>query len=130
MKFTETEIYLCRQIAKEYRKEIKYGDWFYSEYLKEILCHRPFINSIRDHEIVNRDKKVTPLWTIEDCLELLRRRNFIVSILGQYPDDKTWLINIGKEFNDKDFHSEGKTALEACLKPILEVLKTKNKRVA
>ena len=124
MKFTDKEIELCKEIAKYYIKPIKYGDWFcYVNYENEnyirIYQKEPYAMPEYD--------RTFPLWSLEDCLGWLKEKEFIISIMGQYPDDESWLLNCGRKHSDDDLHHEGKTPLEACLKTILEILKKEQK---
>lgn len=117
MKFTKTEIGLCRQIAEKHKKEIQYGDWFIDP---------------EGHEVVNinwRPEGDVPLWTIEDCLEFLREKSCSI-ILTLYPGEEQW--NSGVEMWDEDgdkvvFGHDwiGETPLEALLKAVLAVLEEK-----
>ena len=79
MKFTKEEKNLCRKIAKKHRKEIEYGDWYYTtEYPEEKYRARIYKyrwTGMADRTI-NKRKEIIPLWTISDCLEFLREKFF------------------------------------------------------
>lgn len=134
MKFTKTEIDLCKKIKEKKKKEVLYGDWFYSENFKEVVCNIPFINPIRDREILNRDKSATPLWTIEDCLGFLEEKKVPVGIL---PRRDKWAVKRGWKWQirwgtpiDHPLPWGGsinsKTVLEGLLPVVLTVLERKN----
>ncbi len=122
MKFTAIEIKLCQDIAKKWRKEIKYGDW-YLNYQNQI-----YLQSVL---FAPQDKEDIPLLTLEDCLEFLRGRKWrIVQFYegyGTIRKDKSPDVVSIKLWNwENDLLPEvkgsGKTPLEACLKAVLAVL--------
>lgn len=127
MKFNPEEIRLCKQVAEKHRRKIGYGDWFYSEHLKEVLLQSPFINIVRDLEIVDRDKNSIPLWTISNCFDFLGERG--LWIIGVQQDEDEWSVGFA-ETDDLGMRTiesthkwtDGNTPLEACLKAVLAVL--------
>ena len=65
MRFTKTEIDLCHQIARVYRKPINYGDWYVGREgnIKSWQCK---------YKTTHND--LIPLWQISDCLEFLQNK--------------------------------------------------------
>jgi len=142
MKFTKTEIDLCKQIAERHRKELDVGDWFY---VKMSDSDEPYIGCVTN---TDKDRErprlwdcydasfeiaiVIPPWTISDCLEFLRERKRIDGeIRLAYIDhhDK-YFAHIFEEdasaIRTKIILVEsGKTPLEALLKAVLAVLEEK-----
>ena len=122
IKFTKEEISLCKQVAEKHRKKIEYGDWYYSKHLKEALLQSPFINVVRDREIINRDKNVFFLWTISDCLEFLQGKVGIWYELKGYKKGPPYDFLMDFTFKAYDIEIKCETPLEACLKAVLAVL--------
>ena len=113
MKFTEEEISLCKQIAEKYKRRIEYGSW-YINYDGD--------TRLKDfHGMGYRDEESTPLWTISDCLEFLKEREWRRQII-----DKDGTGTAIKVYYDRGLQppiiKNGKTLLEACLKAVLAVL--------
>jgi len=70
-----------------------------------------------------------PLWTISDCLEFLREKDWYISMLyehlgkeGGYDLDIGKLIKNTRSPEGTFEHVIAKTPLEACLKAVLAVL--------
>lgn len=127
MDFTREEIKLCKQVAGKHRKPIEYGDWYYSKHLKEVLLQSPFINVVRDREIINRDKNIIPLWTISDCLEFLeeKERSYRLENSNTHAYGKYYFACFMPSNHPDRRHGiykYGKSVLEACLKAVLEIL--------
>jgi len=130
IKFTDEEISLCKQVAEKWRKDkLERGDWYLLYLLnggEQIRLH----DEIRPWIILTKD--YIPLWTISDCLEFLRERNFEMS-LCYFNKFSGYRIQIWKPEITQAFYSDydldrsleqctHKTPLEACLKAILAVL--------
>ena len=115
MKFTKEEISLCKQVAERYRKEIKYGDWFYWEYggTQPALCND---GGTLHYQRYKNKKKSFPLWTPSDCLEFLGEKFERL----RFCDDKKFEVQIW--LPDGFYYHIGKTPLEAYLKAVLAVL--------
>jgi len=147
MKFSKTEIDLCKQIAEKYRKKIKVGDWIKSDIYKTprlitfiakdyvtLALLVPSGEQINEFPSELQKKYWFPLWTISDCLEWLRERKRIDGeIRLAYIDhhDK-YFAHIFKEdasaIRTKIILVEsGKTPLEALLKAVLAVLEQEGK---
>jgi len=123
MKFTKEEISLCKQVAENYRKKIKRGDWIIDD--KGEVC---LIENIdKDNTMMAGYGKniryfsldyseIIPLWTISDCLEFLREKfqKLRVCSDGKF-ETEYWL-------KDGCHYEYGETPLEACLKAVLAVL--------
>ena len=115
MKFTKEEISLCKQVAKKYKKEIEYGDWYLNQHDKKVFPHLYRLNLLTFVKEVG-NKHIIPLWTISDCLEFLREKKKVIElwIAGR---GSNWICRIkGQKW------WKGKTPLEALLKAILAVL--------
>ena len=115
MKFTKEEIILCKQVAEKHRKFIEYGDWYEfkgKSYLKSIS------NSLTPAWHI-------PLWTISDCLEFLRKKDYRINLHENVLTNGIEVIlNHPKRIEDiTNYVYKGKTPLEACLKVVIEVLK-------
>jgi len=109
---TKDEISLFKLIAEKYRKEIGPRQYFYNSYLEKIqwseYCQPKATWAI-------------PLWTISDCLELLREKGLTFSFYNYtvgkyyfeygYPNKRYWSDIVAY-----------KTPLEACLRAVLAVL--------
>ncbi len=119
MKFTKTEIDLCRQIAKKHKRFPRKGDWEYNDNTKE--------TKLKIYEYLGMANPLTGevniflLWTIEDCLEFLREKGFLgIQLLGS----ESWVLWANKEHGGiYEMLGDGKTPLEALLKAVLAVLK-------
>jgi len=129
IKFTKEEISLCKKVAKKHRKEIKYGDWYISIdsrmylWLSSSPFNKDFVNTC---EPQNQADKIIPLWTISDCLEFLRERNWCLYKLIEWLGGEKFqcsIINSSDNLGGRNcFDRLGKTPLEACLKAVLAVL--------
>ena len=125
IEFTKEEISLCKQVAEKHRKDIEYGDWYWSN------SHNKPLIAIAGGFKANEQKHfgVFKIWTISDCLEFLRERAFYLEGLCQvdeceYECDVSEMDDMGLVRHTKR-HFEGKTPLEACLKAVLAVLEEK-----
>ncbi len=114
MKFTKEEISLCKQIAKKYKKEIEYGDWFINIKSGDV----PFL-----YQYGCQYRGNFVLWTISDCLEFLKGRNYDC-ILYSNSRQLHWYLkfNIYPLASSMEILGGSKTPLEACLKAVLAVL--------
>ena len=122
MKFTKEEVSLCKQVAERYRREIKYGDWFYDVSLEE--SENPLSLHLKELFNIPADEPgetIIPLWTISDCLKFLKEKDVFRS-LHQGVDDKFEVVLI---LEDGNHYFIGKTPLEACLKAALAVVEEK-----
>ena len=116
MKFTKEEISLCEQVAEKYRKEIKYGDWYYFKEKVHLIWAKP--EPIMDDICI-------PLWTISDCLEFLGEKGRDTIVIEIEPGWDVKCFAEKREVNKGYEHrveGGGKTPLEACLKAVLAVL--------
>lgn len=129
IKFNKEEINLCKQTAEKHRKKLEYGDWYY---YKE---GRTYWTWDKTHTRTDNLENHFPLWTISDCLEFLRERNFEAS-LCYFNKFSGYRIQIWKPEKTQAFYSDydldrsmeqctHKTPLEACLKAVLAVLEGK-----
>ena len=123
MKFTKEEISLCKQVAEKHRKDIKYGDWYWSN------SHNKPLIAIAGGFKANEQKHfgVFKIWTISDCLEFMKSKSFYGSIsnVGSYYETYYKKMIIGENDEDKSikvYSGIVKTPLEACLKAVLAVL--------
>lgn len=106
----KTEIKLCQDIAKHWRKEINEGDWFY------------IVN--QGHALVAMDESIQksksdnciPLLTLEDCLKFLNEKIGTIELWRTGRTLKWYCRHSGKWW-------KGKTPLEACLRAVLAILK-------
>jgi len=123
MKFTKEEISLCKQVAEKHMKPIEYGDWLLNE--GGFAKVWPYRHNCKRIDVI-------PLWTIPDCLEFLRKRNFEMS-LCYFNKFSGYRIQIWKPEITQAFYSDydldrsleqctHKTPLEACLKAVSAVL--------
>lgn len=112
--FTPEEIDLCRQIAVKYRKEIKYGGWYFADNESHLY------DSHFKEKFLTPNTEIIPLWTISDCLEFLRRK--YKSILIQYIWEG-WSVTVSTEpsYHIVSFKYDGETPLEALLCAVLAV---------
>ena len=131
MKFTKEEISLCKQVAENYRKKIKRGDWIIDD--KGEVC---LIENIdKDNTMMAGYGKniryfsldyseIIPLWTISDCLEFLREKGWTNYQFNSNKEGKTELhvIQTPFEFKSNQEIIETGTFLESLLKAILAVL--------
>lgn len=124
-KFTSAEIKLCQDIAKYWRKEIKYGDWFICEADEYSRDYMGDGYSFKKGDILlygeHLPKEYTPLLTLEDCLSFFREKKYPIVIAEDKGEGTCWLPWI--DGKDKEFI--GKTPLEACLRAVLAVLSAK-----
>jgi len=125
MKFTKEEISLCKQVAEKHIKKVKYGEWYLLNG-KPILC--AYANE-GFHKSLEAENKITPLWTISDCLEFLREKGFTITQACEHPMSNEWIIEVNPYFSNavkimghKSFDVRGDTLLIACLKAVLAVL--------
>lgn len=117
MNFTKTEIALCREIARYYRKPIGYGDWYYYKPNQECIP-----NIVRNG--IFDEKLDFPLWTFEDAREWLKGKGFVyidlsIQTRSSFISASTKLVT-GKRKVKTAF---GVTSLEAILKVVLAVSK-------
>ena len=138
---TKKEKNLCEQIAKKYRKKIDIGDWLLRDKELGLVQDRKIdsvfnewliIHLIASEEVLESgcvrqdDSDIIPLWTIFDCLEFLRKKGYRCAG-GSENKDGTWWFSFTN--TDKSiaggfyYQGVGKTPLEACLKPVLAVVK-------
>ncbi len=122
MKFNKEEKNLCKQVAKKYRKEIEYGDWYYTtEYPEEKYRARIYKyrwTGMADRTI-NKRKDIIPLWTISDCLEFFEKKNINYIFNFMRFENGNWRFTAEDNKYTKVW-GEGKTRLEACLRAVLE----------
>ena len=131
MKYTQTEIKLCKEIAKKYRKKIEYGDWYIwrlKTWRNPDTFEPPRICG--KYEIVDIPENETyiPLWTLEDCLGFLREKRWLSYHF--YPTKQNQIelsiVRIPFKFTTSDHIIKvGDTLLEACLKAVLAILEEK-----
>ena len=126
IKFTKEEINLCKQIAEKDRllKLAKEGDWIRNEYGEPSteLATNEYLGFVLRFVDV---KHWFPLWTISDCLEFLREKEWhIVALTDDAVFDEKFQYHceITDYKFDKHHSSSGKTSLTACLKAVLAVL--------
>lgn len=133
MKFTKTEIDLCRKIAGKHRKEINAGDWIEDDLFGRIFLVYRIVQKGFYLECVNKEdglvtrtkNLVIPLWTIEDCLEFLREKcKDHVFLSHDEDDDEEWYLWID-EYKETQQMGKGGTPLEASLKAVLAVSEAK-----
>lgn len=127
MKFTKEEISLCRQVAKKHRKDIKYGDWYWSKSYNKPLLAMDYGFKIKEQEW----SQVFKIWTISDCLEFLDKHTNDWSLDKDVDEEGKqtgkfclWWMPSPKH---KDSYRIGETRLEACLKAVLAVLEEEEK---
>ena len=116
--FTKEEISLCKQVAEKHRKEVEARQYFYNNYLKKIQWS--------GEKSLPKLSWAIPLWTISDCLEFLRERewrsySFAFNENGEIRELS--IVHIPFKFKvEHQIIVKGKTLLEACLKAVLAVL--------
>ena len=110
-KWFKEEINLCKLIAEKYRKEIESRQYFYNNHLIGIQW---------SEEGQSKAEWAIPLWTISDCLEFLKEKEFRF-ILHHY-DVKEYHLGYGRGTGQWSDITPCKTPLEACLKAVLAVL--------
>lgn len=120
MKFNKTEIKSCQDISKYWRKEIKYGDWWFNGH--ECFIHAETQKEVSD-VFFTEQTECTPLLTLEDCLEFLEGHSRRLFELHQVVFSKEFILKLTGETSDFDINTGGKTPLEACLKAVLAILK-------
>jgi len=147
MKFTKEEIRLCKEIARYYRKPIKYGDWYLiktTEY-EDIDVNRSFDKNGKRRRISIKKTfqvcahcspkllDIISLWTWEGAREWLRERNWYLFEHGDwYLNKNEVLVRANPLLDNGEFNYDvaikrfGKTDLEAILKVVLAVLKEEN----
>jgi len=115
-KFTKIEIELCKQVAERHRKEIEYGDWYWSSAYPKILLAMDYGFKPNEQEFAG----VFKIWTISDCLEWLMTKGTDCGVFYD-PKDEIWkgYLTI---IDQNCIAEKGKTPLEACLKAVLAVL--------
>ena len=122
IKWTKEEISLCKQVTEKYRKEIEYGDWYWSK------SHNKPLIAIAGGFKANDQKHfgVFKLWTISDCLEFLRERDYTITFHDLrviYPELEQPISVVIYRLGQKVVKTYyGETPLEACLKAVLAVL--------
>jgi len=123
MKFTKEEISLCKQVAEKHRKEIKKGDWAIEPDranipLLVIDTQMEYITLSLNYEATHDTtcKSLTPLWTISDCLEFLKK---MFQRLRECSDGK---FEVEYWRKNGCYYQYGETPLSACLKAVLAVL--------
>ena len=130
MKFSTTEIKLCQDIAKKYRKEIKHYDEVIAKWKDgTIKIGRLFNKSVGIVDVGGNKKlydylypdEIIPLWTLEDCLEFLRKKKWLFESLTQ-DDDYIWELKLLSPDRTEIISTKGKTEKEPYLKAILAVL--------
>ena len=123
MKFTKTEIDLCREIAEKHKKyywrPFKYGTWY------EYKNHPYLITSQPESEM---SSEITILWTISECLEFLKKKinYFQLKFTRKKKFDKRFKFYYRKNWI-KPVYYYGKTPLEALLKAVLAILEETSK---
>jgi len=111
MKFTKEEISLCKQVAEKHRKKIDWGEWALFNDKIHLVIDLP----------VNEES--IPLWTISDCLEFLKERNYDCILYSKSGQSRWYLkFNIYPLVSSMEILNGGKTPLEVCLKAVLAVL--------
>jgi len=125
MEFTKEEISLCKQIAKKHRKEIARGDYYVGwrdKKNRQVLA--------LSHEVFTFESLI-PLWTMSDCLEFLRKKDFLYIEISSPGVDELFGENWQVITKHKDTPTDcsiayviqyANTPLEACLKAVLAVL--------
>ena len=144
MKFNKKEISLCEQIAKKYRRNLKIGMYVWRKFCKSIqLIYRLDKEDKEIYTVILKEKKLnhlywnnlkggwlTPLWTISDCLEFLRKRDWLLDLKNS-PTPK-----YGKYYcacfmprehpkRKHGIYKYGNTTLETLLEVILENIQRK-----
>lgn len=122
MQLNGIEIDLINQIAKKYRKEIKYGNWyehFGRLYLYKVQNAGPLISP-----------SSIPVWTERDCLDFMKSKDYYYSIHDQVGGgtvidmfiltDKNLVSPVGQRSMQEQIH--GGTLLEACLLAVMIIL--------
>lgn len=132
MKFTPEEISLCKKIAAKHEGEVEVGDWLDFEnglYLVTEIVKTPekvdvYVTDFR--VAISADDDFIPLWTISDCLEVLREKcQDHVLLIHDKEDEVEWFLWMD-EYKKTQQMGRGKTPLEACLKAVLAVLEDKD----
>ena len=133
MKFTDEEIRLCKLIAEKERKEIKHGDWIYHEPYKNyflVVNSVIFQYQIQGGKWFDKQKKEsrkinTPLWTLSDAIEWLKKKGWWARIDLGIDDTRIYMFHEDLPFKNWNKYPmyKGKTFLEACLKAVLAILK-------
>ena len=117
MELNGTEVDLINQIEKKYRKEINYGNWY--EFKGQLYLYRVKGGNLRASDCI-------PVWTVSDCLEFLKNRNYYYSIYDQVGNgtviDISLLVDGQRSMQDQ---LHGQTLLEVCLLAVLVVLEDK-----
>jgi len=142
IKLTKEEVSLCNQVAERYRKDLHYGDWYIDTCKNStpLVAGSVQIKKLKvGYEItklVQNNKKVTPLWTISDCLEFLRERGFTIIQACEHPMSNEWIVEVNPYFSNavkimghKSFDVRGDTLLIACLKALLTVLEEEKEEI-
>ena len=141
IKFTKEEVGLCKQVAEKYRKDLKIGMYVWRKFCKTIqLIYKLDKEDKEIYTVILKGNKLNhlywnnlkggwliPLWTISDCLEFLRERDWCLYKLIEWVGGEKFqcsIINSSKNLGGRNcFDRLGKTALEACLKAVLAVIK-------
>ena len=123
IKFTKEEISLCKQVMEKHRKDIEYGDWYWST-----SHNKPLIviaGGFRADE--QKHFGVFKIWTISDCLEFFEEKGFNHIYGFIHFKDGTWTFTAENSIEDNQYKrtrgEKASTLLEACLKAVIEVLK-------
>jgi len=143
MRYNKKEIELCNEIAKYYRKPVKYGDWIYLNQEKRLVddvwlkvdSERLSMPNQYSYEPIIIENYF-PLWTWEGAREWLREKGYLIYVMAEHPDFiyLSFKIphHIEKDYEGKKHYrfkrsseivTKGKTDLEAILKIVLAVLK-------
>ena len=131
-KWSKEEVSLCKQVAEKHRKDVSKGDWWHrnkGNYPTEIVLVQrsgsaDLFNDINKHARLHSHG--FPLWTISDCLEFLREKDYRLCLGTEERTSQIWtfsFVNMNKHLNDNFYITgNGKTPLTACLKAVLAVL--------
>ena len=117
IKFTPEEISLCKKIAKRHRKDIEYGDWYWS------TSHNKPLIAIAGGFRADEQKHfgVFKIWTISDCLEFLEEKGFNQDFHFKRFKNGNWSFT-AEDNKYKKVRGEGETKRASCLKAVLAVL--------
>lgn len=132
MKFTQEEINLCKEIAKYHRREIKDGEWVVVTIgrleVVELVIMRGSdglyrIRTSTELNAIKDENELIPLWTLEDCLEFLEKKEYQVDINRVL---NSWFVEIYKiGHKAKSIKTWKARLLESCQKAVLAVLREK-----
>lgn len=136
---TKEVIRLCKRIAKKHRKDLKVGMYVWREFDKTVqLIYRLDEKEKDIYTVILKTGKLekhywnnleggwfTPLWTIPDCVEFLRKKGFMVRLI----EYKNWRgikrieCNCYGHKTKEAFSTQGNKDEEACLRAVLAVFK-------